>query len=539
MEFNGILFRIVEFYPYIKKIIYEDSMRFIDTPEGSLLSIDNLTKRFFNFVALESASFNVHPGRCVALLGENGAGKSTLIKTLAGINKKTSGEIIFKNESIEDATDLNRSNKSPIAFIHQDLGLVEWMTVTENIGLTLGFPKKWGIINWKAAEQKAEEVLNLVGLDAKASERIFNLSAAEKALLTIARALIADAEVLILDEPTASLVASDVGRMFDVLKGLKARGVGMIYVSHRLDEIHDICDDVVVLRDGKMVGSGLVKDYSLDDLVTLIVGMKKEMSYRTPLKPTSPVVLSIKHLQIGDLDPFNMSLRKGELVSLVGLRNAGQEAIGQSLFGRLNIKSGEVMINGKKADISSPAKSIASGIAMVAADRVKESICGAMSALENLNLNPSNLGKGELSSLSKAEEEASTFQAIREYSVRPRDPNISISSMSGGNQQKIILARWFNMNKPIMILDNPTAGVDIGARSEIYKIMQRAIEDGLSVIVISSDFEEVVNISNRALVFNRGRVVKELMEEDVTLSNLLKYASGSKVEEVQHVNIEY
>lgn len=527
----------MEFHPYIKNEIYEDSMRFVDTSEGSLLSIHNLTKRFFNFVALESASFNVHKGRCVALLGENGAGKSTLIKTLAGINKKTSGEIIFKNESIEDATDLNRSGKSPIAFIHQDLGLIEWMTVTENIGLTLGFPKKWGLINWKEAEKKATEVLNLVGLDAKASERIFNLSAAEKALLTIARALIANAEVLILDEPTASLVASDVGRMFDVLKRLKEQGVGMIYVSHRLDEIHDICDDVVVLRDGKMVGSGLVKDYSIDDLVTLIVGMKKEMSYRTPLSVEKEVVLDIKGLQVGDLEPFSMSLQKGELISLVGLRNAGQEAIGQSLFGRLNIKSGEVFIKGKKADISSPAKSIASGIAMVAADRVKESICGSMSALENLNLNPKNLGKGDLSFLAKKKEQTTTLQAMQQYAVRPMDPEISISSMSGGNQQKVILARWFNMNKPIMILDNPTAGVDIGARSEIYKIMQKAIKNGLTVIVISSDFEEVVNISNRALVFNRGRVVKELIQEDVTLSNLLKYASGSKVEEVKHVNV--
>lgn len=512
-------------------------MRFVETPEGSLLSINNLTKRFFNFVALESASFNVHPGRCVALLGENGAGKSTLIKTLAGINKKTSGDIFFKDKSIEDATVLNRSGKSPIAFIHQDLGLIEWMTVTENIGLTLGFPKKWGLINWKEAEKKATEVLNLVGLDAKASERVFNLSAAEKALLTIARALIADAEVLILDEPTASLVASDVGRMFDVLKRLKSQGVGMIYVSHRLDEIHDICDDVVVLRDGKMVGSGLVKDYSLDDLVTLIVGMKKEMSYRTPLNSSADIVLDIKNLQVGDLDPFNMTLRKGELISLVGLRNAGQEAIGQSLFGRLNIHSGSVVINGQPANISSPANSIASGIAMVAADRVKESICGSMSALENLNLNPKNLGKNDLSFLSKEKEQSSTLQAMLEYTVRPRDPDIAINAMSGGNQQKIILARWFNMNKPVMILDNPTAGVDIGARSEIYKIMQKAINNGLAVIVISSDFEEVVNISNRALVFNRGRVVKELIKEDVTLSNLLKYASGSKVEEVQHVNI--
>ncbi|MEI8634310.1 ATP-binding cassette domain-containing protein [Vibrio sp. PP-XX7] len=253
-----------------------------------------------------------------------GLEKSTLIKTLAGIHKKTSGEIIYKNEPIEDAAHIAAVNKVPIAFIHQDLGLIEWMTVAENIGLTLGFPKKWGLIDWKSAEKKAGEVLALVGLDIKASERIFNLSAAEKSLLAIARALVADAEVLVLDEPTASLVANDVGRMFQVLKRLKAQGVGMIYVSHRLDEIHDICDDVVVLRDGKLVGSGLVADYSIDDLVTLIVGSKKEMNYRTPLQPDHDDILVVRNLQVGDLDPFNTHLHQGELVALVGLRNAGQ-----------------------------------------------------------------------------------------------------------------------------------------------------------------------------------------------------------------------
>ncbi len=512
-------------------------MEVLNNPQGSLLSIDRLTKRFFNFVALESASFHVHPGRCVALLGENGAGKSTLIKTLAGIHKKTSGEIRFKGEPIEDATHLASANQVPIAFIHQDLGLIEWMTVAENIGLTLGFPKRWGMINWKAAAEKAQQVLDLVGLDVKASERIFNLSAAEKSLLAIARALVADAEVLILDEPTASLVASDVGRMFQVLKRLKAQGVGMIYVSHRLDEIHDICDDVVVLRDGRLVGSGLVCDYTIDELVTLIVGSQKEMNYRTPLQPEQDDILQVRNLQLGDLEPFNMTLRHGELVALVGLRNAGQEAIGQALFGGLNIKSGEVFIRGEKADISSPAKSIRSGFAMVAADRVKESICGSMSAMENLNLNPTINGGGYLTFLSKPQEYRQALEAMKQYEVRPMDPDIAISSMSGGNQQKVILARWFNLNKPIVILDNPTAGVDIGARSEIYRIMRESIRQGLSVIVISSDFEEVVNISNRALVFNRGKVVKELTEQQVTVANLLKYASGSKVGEDEHGDV--
>lgn len=512
-------------------------MEFVHSSDNSLLSIDTLTKRFFNFVALDSASFNVHRGRCVALLGENGAGKSTLIKTLAGINKKTSGHIRFKGQEIDDATAIATGDKTPIAFIHQDLGLIEWMTVSENIGLTLGYPKRFGIIDWKAAERRAKQVLDLVGLKIKPSERIFNLSAAEKSLLAIARALDANAEVLVLDEPTASLVASDVEQMFQVLRTLKDRGVGLIYVSHRLDEIHEICDDVVVLRDGRLVGSGLVHDYSLDELVTLIVGSKKQMDYRTPLKPDNDVLLQVEDLKIGSLPPFNMSLRKGELVSLVGLRNAGQEAIGQALFGRLNTSDGHVLINGIRANIKSPAGAIKSGIAMVAADRVKESICAQMSAAENLNINPTNISGNELSKLDQKAERKLTFDAMDKYDVRPKDPDIAIGAMSGGNQQKIILARWFNLNKPILILDNPTAGVDIGARAEIYRIMQNAIENGLSVIVISSDFEEVVNISNRALVFNRGQVVKELTNTDVTVSNLLKYASGTKLEEVSNGDI--
>ncbi|SHO55326.1 sugar ABC transporter ATP-binding protein [Vibrio quintilis] len=512
-------------------------MELIHYSQESLLSIEQLSKSFFNFVALDSVSFHVHKGRCVALLGENGAGKSTLIKTLAGIHKKTSGRIIFKGQEIEDAAHLVSADKTPIAFIHQDLGLIEWMTVAENIGLTLGFPKKWGLIDWKAAEKKADEVLAMVGLDVKANDRIFNLSAAEKSLLAIARALVADAEVLVLDEPTASLVADDVGRMFEVLERLKAQGVGMIYVSHRLDEIHEICDDVVVLRDGCLVGAGEVADYSIDDLVTLIVGSEQSMNYRTPLQPENENILTVNDLQIGDLDPFQMTLRQGELVALAGLRNAGQEAIGQALFGCLNIKSGSVCVQGRPADIRSPEKSIQSGFAMVAADRVKASICGPMSALENFNLNPTNQGKNNLSYLSRQEEFETVLTAMKQYDVRPLDPEIPISSMSGGNQQKVILARWFHLNKPVVILDNPTAGVDIGARAEIYKIMQGYIRQGLSIIVISSDFEEVVNIANRALVFNRGSVVKELTEEEVTVANLLKYASGSKAGEAEYGDI--
>ncbi|MDP5255427.1 MULTISPECIES: sugar ABC transporter ATP-binding protein [unclassified Vibrio] len=509
-------------------------MEWINSAENSLLSIEDLTTRFFNFVALDRASFHLHKGRCVALLGENGAGKSTLIKTLAGIHKKTSGTLTFKGREINNAPDLNRSGHTPIAFIHQDLGLIEWMTVAENIGLTLGYPKRFGIIDWKKAEQKAQSVLDLVGLEVKPNERIFNLSAAEKSLLAIARALDANAEVLVLDEPTATLVASDVEKMFQVLHHLKAQGVGLIYVSHRLDEIHEICDDVVVLRDGQLVGSGEVKDYTLDDLVTLIVGSKKQMDVRTPLNPEQPIQLDVRSLQIGNLPPFSMTLRRGELVALVGLRNAGQEAIGQALFGRIHHHSGDVYVTGKKANLSTPASSIRSGIAMVAADRVKESLCPAMSATENLNLNPTNLSRHELSKLDHHQERETMYQAIEHYDIRPKDPDMPISSMSGGNQQKVILARWFNLNKPILILDNPTAGVDIGARAEIYRIMQQAILNGLSVIVISSDFEEVVNIANRALVFNRGQMVKELTHQDVSVANLLKYASGSKTEGVPH-----
>lgn len=512
-------------------------MELINRTEESLLSIDMLSKHFFNFVALDSVSFNIHKGRCVALLGENGAGKSTLIKTLAGINSKTSGCIRFKGEKIIDAASISTLHKTPIAFVHQDLGLIEWMTVSENIGLTLGYPKHFGIIDWKTAEHRAKKVLDLVGLNIKPNERIFNLSAAEKSLLAIARALNAGAEVLILDEPTASLVASDVEQMFQVLRALKEKGVGMIYVSHRLDEIHQICDDVVVLRDGKLVGSGLVENYSVGDLVTLIVGSKKSVNYRTSLNVENDVLLRIRDLTIGTLPPFNMTLRKGELVSLVGLRNAGQEAIGQALFGRLDIHTGEILINDQVISVKSPADAIKNGIAMVAADRVKESICAQMSAMENLNLNPTNISGRELSKLDHKLERLLTYQAIANYDIRPKDPDIAIGAMSGGNQQKIILARWFSLNKPLLILDNPTSGVDIGARAEIYSIMKKAIEQGLSVIIISSDFEEVVNISNRALVFNRGQVVKELTNTDVTVSNLLKYASGTPLEGGPHGDI--
>ena len=216
-------------------------MELVNTPDGSLLTVESLTKRFFNFVALDSASFSVHKGRCVALLGENGAGKSTLIKTLAGINKKTSGKIVFKGDDIEDAAHIATSGKTPIAFIHQDLGLIEWMTVAENIGLTLGFPKRFGLINWKLAEKRAKEVLALVGLDIKPSERIFNLSAAEKSLLAIARALVADAELLVLDEPLSGLDQAAQKEMLGLFSAFNKRGGTIVMVEHNWQVVIDYC----------------------------------------------------------------------------------------------------------------------------------------------------------------------------------------------------------------------------------------------------------------------------------------------------------
>jgi ribose transport system ATP-binding protein len=501
-------------------------MTAVEVSSPSLLRMESVVKKFGSTVAVNNVSIDVKPGRILALLGENGAGKSTLIKVLAGVVRMDSGRIVFHDREIGSATAIKSSSEQPIAFIHQDLGLVEWMTVSENMAMVMGFPRRLGLIDWGEVRRKAQRALNQVGIDLDPDERVFNLSRTEKSLLAIARAVAVEAEVLVLDEPTASLPADDVRHLFAVLNRLRDRGVGMIYVTHRLDEVIEIADEICVMRDGRYVAGGETAGYTLRDLVRLIVGEEKRGDKRAPLPENAPPILALDKLVVGDTGPVSFTLGAGEMVALAGLRGAGQEEIGRCLFGLRSIDGGSIALKGERYAAASPQDAIRAGISLVAGDRINESLVMSMTVRENLFLNPCTLGRPAVSIYGGDDETEAANEQVRRFDVRPKDVTLDVSALSGGNQQKVVMARWLNLGTPVLVLEDPTAGVDVGARAEIYDLLNQALQQGVGILVISTDFEEIAHICNRAIVFERGQVMGELRNAEVSFANLLRLACG-------------
>jgi ribose transport system ATP-binding protein len=491
-----------------------------------LLTFENVTKRFGGTVALRNVSLHLDTGEVLALLGENGAGKSTLIKSLAGIHIPDEGQILFKGAQYNHRPP-RPNERQRVAFIHQDLGLVEWMSVAENVGLAQGFSRRAGFIDWEGTEQRAIAALAKVGCDFDPSRRVQSLSRTEKSLVAIARALATEADVLVLDEPTASLPADEVERMFAVLRDLRSHGVGMIYVSHRLDEVFRIADRVAVLRDGKLVGTKPVKDTTPSELVNMIVGREVKDLYVRANQNRGRETLRIEQLKTASAGPVSFSAYEGEVLGLVGLRGAGHESIARALFGA-ETAQGSASLHGRPLDISSPQLALKQGIGLIARDRTEECIAPALSIRENMFLNPLAIGRTFLSAMSPASEAGKAQSIGAEVGLRPNDPALAIEALSGGNQQKVVVGRWLATGRKLLIAEDPTAGVDVGAKFEIYRLVARALESGLTVIVVSTDFEEVAHICHRALVFSRGAIVAEISERALTTQSLIHAASASE-----------
>ncbi|WP_426409983.1 sugar ABC transporter ATP-binding protein [Bradyrhizobium ganzhouense] len=492
-------------------------------PATPILSIENLSKRFGGTQAVADVSLSVCAGEIVALLGENGAGKSTLIKMLAGVHAPDQGRFAYCGEDFDP-----RRAHDGIAFIHQDLGLIGWMTVAENICLMQNrYPRRFGMIDWRAARRNALEALALVSDTIDPDARVQDLTRTEKSLVAITRALARRARLLVLDEPTASLPQSDVEMLHAVLRRLRDNGVAMIYVSHRLDEVFAIADRVVVLRDGFLVGNELIDDLSGDRLIRMIIGREvEEMFVHAEPATDAPVVLRLESLETANVGPVDLELRRGEVIGLVGLRGAGQDEVGRALFGTAPITSGRVILaNGERLETAHPFDSIRQGIGLVAGDRNKESVAAGLSVKENLFLNPALTGRGLLSFRTDADEAEEAQLIGRRFDIRPNDPSAPIETLSGGNQQKVVMARWMEVRGSVLILEDPTAGVDVGSKAELYALLAKALQDGLAILLISTDFEEVAALSHRACVFHDGQIVSHLPGHALSVEALLNAAS--------------
>jgi ribose transport system ATP-binding protein len=489
-----------------------------------LLEVSGLSKQLGGTRALQSVDFDVRRGEIHALLGGNGAGKSTLIKVLAGVHKPDTGTISLSGSVIDTGVE-----QPAISFIHQDLGLIDAMTIAENIGLVRGYPRRSGIIDWPALRDRARQALSLVGSNLDPELTVSQLRATDKSMVAIARALAGDAQLLVLDEPTASLPEADVARLFDVLARLRERGVGMIYVSHRLDEVFRIADRVTVLRDGKKVTTRRLAETTPGELVLAIVGRPPADVFVKPLHPEAQTVLEITDLTVAGAGPVSITVRAGEMVGLTGLRGAGQDEVGRAIAGILPISGGTIKLHGRVVRPSSPAAAIGLGIGFVSSKRQEESLAVALCVQENLFLNPAAHGRRITAAQSWQKERSAAAAIVERYDVRPRDPERVVSTLSGGNQQKVVVARTVAVGSALLVLEEPTQGVDVGAKAEIYATLATALtrETGLGVVLVSSDLEEIAGVCNRALIFRYGKIVDEVGGSAMTLQSLTELVTGA------------
>ncbi|HEU4675757.1 MAG TPA: sugar ABC transporter ATP-binding protein [Motilibacteraceae bacterium] len=486
------------------------------------VTVRGASKRFGATQALDGVDLDVMPGSVLALLGQNGAGKSTLIKVLAGVYTLDAGEVTVCGHPLGSPGAQGR-----ISFIHQDLGLVPGLSVAENVALGTGYPRRRRLIAWRDLRRSAERALELVGTDIDPGTRVSDLGRTERSLVAIARALAVDADVLVLDEPTASLPVDETHRLFTVLRGLRERGLGLVYVSHRLDEVFEIADRMTVMRDGRVVAECEVASTSPAQVVEHIVGHR-------PVPPPPPAprsdereVLRLTGLVGERVGPVDLAVRAGEVVGLVGLSGAGHVELGRALVGALPAYAGRVELLGRPFEPSGTAAAVAAGLGFVTSNRADEGLGLELTVRENFLPNPAMRGAVPWRPRRHGPEHRLAQELVSTYGVRPADPELPVVSLSGGNQQKVILGRWLSTEVKVLVLEEPTAGVDVGAKHELYSLLDEALARGVGVLLVSTDVEEVAAVCHRALVFRDGRIVREIDREEMSVSTLVSYSSGA------------
>ncbi|RSS83095.1 sugar ABC transporter ATP-binding protein [Streptomyces sp. WAC06614] len=487
-----------------------------------LVRVRGLSKRFGGTVALDSVGFDLPGGSVLALLGPNGAGKSTLIKVLAGIHRADAGEVTVAGHPLG-----SEAAARTMSFIHQDLGLVEWMSVAENVALGTGYPRRLGLISWRRTRERCAEALALVAGHLDPGGRVADLAPAERSLVAIARALARDARLIVLDEPTATLPAADCARLFDVLHGLRDRGHGILYVSHRLDEVYRVADSFVVLRDGRIVSQGPLAGHAPARLVHDIAGGQPAgRGAGAPVPRGGPPVLSLDAVTTARTAPVSLDVRAGEVVGLVGLTGAGHAHLGRALAGALPGFGGRALLDGRPYRPRSVAEAVGRGVGLVAGNRQEEGCAAELTVRENFLANARAAGTPARHWTAPRRERAETAALIERFAVRPRDSEVPIATLSGGNQQKVVLGRWLRGRPRLLVLEEPTASVDVGAKATLHRLLDRALAAGPAVLLLSTDFEEVADLCHRALVFVRGRVAAELTGEALTVAELTRTASA-------------
>ena len=492
------------------------------------IEMRGIDKSFGSNQVLKQAGFTLESGEVHALMGENGAGKSTLMKILTGVYTKDAGTVLV------DGTEVNYKNpqeaeKAGIVFIYQELNVMFDLTVEENLFMGKEIHGKFGICDKKAMQKKAQEALNTLGVNISPKTVMSELSVGQQQMVEICKALMADAKVIIMDEPTAALTQSETVALFKVIESLRKKGVSMVYISHRMEEIFELCDRITVLRDGSYIGVKNIPETNMNEIVKMMIG--REIGERYPSRDVKigKEVLKVKGLtRKGTFHDVSFSVRAGEVLGVSGLMGAGRTEIMQAIFGNLSYENGTIEIDGKEVKISNPRQAMEHGIGFITEDRKTEGLMLDKSIRENISL--CNLGRISKSFVvSKEAEKDMVEEAIKELHIKCFGPFHECNNLSGGNQQKVVLAKWILTNPKILILDEPTRGVDIGAKKEIYSIINKLAAQGVAIIMVSSELPEVLGMSDNIMVVREGEVRGIISYEEANQERVMTLATGGTI----------
>lgn len=489
----------------------------VDAPV--LLSMRDITKRFPGVTALDGVTFDVNGGEVHALVGENGAGKSTLMKIMSGVYPDFEGEMLLMGQPVA-FHDTRAALRAGIAMIHQELNLIPELSVYENIFLGREVKSRMGVIDRRAMRRASESLMAELGLDSDPNQSISQLRVGQQQLVEIAKALSLNSRIIIMDEPTSALTDSEVSHLFEVIKALRERGVGVIYISHRLNEIFSVTDRITVLRDGKLVGSALTSEFSRARLISMMVGRDLDVLYPKEDVPVGDVVLRVENLTYTEsghkvLDDISLEVRKGEIVGVSGLMGAGRTQLLEALFGVYppSAISGQVWLNGQPVRFASPGDAIDHGVGLVAEDRKQQSLVLERSVAENASLAALKRFTNRLTVIRQRAEREAVRGMVKSLNIKTPGIETEVNTLSGGNQQKVVLAKFMLTDIVLFLLDEPTRGIDVGAKAEIYSLVNQMAKDGVAFLVVSSEMPELLAVCDRLYVLCEGRMTGAFVRE--------------------------
>lgn len=499
------------------------------------IKMQGINKVFGGIPVLQNAGFDLDDGEIHALMGENGAGKSTLMKILTGVYTKDAGEIFADGNEVCYKSP-QEAEKAGIVFIHQELNVLLDMTVEENMFLGKEITNKFGVCGKQAMRSEVKKILDVLEVDINPAEKMDTLSIGQQQMIEIAKALMVDAKVIIMDEPTAALTQKETATLFKVVRSLRDKGVSVVYISHRMEEIFDLCDRITILRDGQYIGTRVVSETDMTEVVKMMIG--REIGERYPDRDVSlgDVTFKVEDLNCpGVFSDISFEVRAGEVIGVAGLMGAGRTEIMQSIFGNMPNVTGHIYVNGKEVHNRNPEQAMKNGIGFITEDRKTEGLMLEESIMRNISL--TNFGRiSNRGVLNRKSENSMVRKEIEKLRIRCNGPEHRCNELSGGNQQKVVFAKWILTDPKVLILDEPTRGVDIGAKKEIYSIINDLAAKGVAIIMVSSELPEILGMSDRVMVISEGKIGGFINKKDANQEKIMILATGGKNDENEKSN---